>query len=140
MDDLENADKFMKKILEMRVPPDIRNLAKDARREIAEKIFRSRGMRSDAVFYCLDALNIFKAKSPEEIQRISFEISILGQSGIDLNNPSKKYSLKSLEGTFSGLYLVSLMYVGFKKINHDLDIGFDLSKEYEAALNLFNQM
>jgi hypothetical protein len=29
------------------------------------------------------------------------------------------------------------MYVGFKQIAPEQDIGFDLSKEYEAALQLF---
>jgi hypothetical protein len=28
------------------------------------------------------------------------------------------------------------MYVGFKKIDPKLNIGFDLSREYEAALKL----
>jgi len=41
--------------------------------------------------------------------------------------------VKSLAGNFSGLHLVCLMYVAFKSIALDTDIGFDLSKEYAAA-------
>jgi len=31
-----------------------------------------------------------------------------------------------------------MMFVGFKQIDPALDMGFDLSKEYEAAQELFN--
>jgi hypothetical protein len=31
------------------------------------------------------------------------------------------------------------MYVGFKQIEPSMDVGFDLSKEYEAAQQLFSK-
>jgi hypothetical protein len=34
-----------------------------------------------------------------------------------------------MSGNFSGLYLVSLMYTGFRMIDPALDTGIDLSKE-----------
>ncbi|MCX6035636.1 MAG: hypothetical protein NTV38_11775 [Chloroflexi bacterium] len=75
--------------------------------------------------------------SLEEVKRIGFEIAVLGQRGLDTNNPDQKYTLKSLHGTFSGLHLVCLMYVAFKQIATEQSIGFDLSKEYEVARSLF---
>jgi hypothetical protein len=56
--------------------------------------------------------------------------------GFDTNDSSKKYSLRSLPGNYSGLQLVSMMYVGFKQIDPSMDVGFDLSKEYETAKQL----
>ena len=86
--------------------------------------------------FCLSAIEKFSAMSRDEIQRCAFEIAMLGTKGISVNNPDKRYTLKSMEGSFSGLQLVCYQYVGFKRIAPDMDIGFDLSKEYEAALRL----
>jgi hypothetical protein len=86
--------------------------------------------------YCLGALRKFDKMPLEEVKRIGFEIAVLGQRGLDTNNPDQKYTLKSLPGTFSGLHLVCLMYVAFKQISPQQSIGFDLSREYEVARSL----
>ena len=52
------------------------------------------------------------------------------------NDAAEKYTLRSLPGSFSGLHLVATMYVAFKLIAPEHDVGFDLSREYEAALAL----
>ncbi len=56
-----------------------------------------------------------------------------------LRSAAPKYQLKSLPGNFSGLHLVCLMYVAFKSIAPDTDVGFDLSKEYAAAQALHGE-
>jgi hypothetical protein len=93
----------------------------------------------DAVMYCVGALEMFEAMSVAQVQKIGFEIAMLGTRGIDVNNPESRYSLKSLPGEFSGLHLLSIQYVAFKKIAPTQDIGFDLSVEYQAALKLFEK-
>ncbi len=90
----------------------------------------------DAVFYCLGGMKKFREMGAAKMQAIVYEISLLGRGGLDINDPAQKYTLKSLPGQFSGLHLVSLMYTGLKQIDPSLDGGIDLSKEYEAALNL----
>ena len=60
-----------------------------------------------------------------------------GRGGFDINNPDKKYTLKSLPGDFSGLHLVSIMYVGMQALAPTTDVGIDLSKEYAEAKRLF---
>ncbi len=82
---------------------------------------------------------MFEAMSVAQVQKIGFEIAMLGTRGIDVNNPESRYSLKSLPGEFSGLHLLSIQYVAFKKIAPAQDIGFDLSVEYQAALRLFEK-
>jgi len=46
----------------------------------------------DAVFYLLDALRLFLSKSTEEIREIAFEIGLLGQYGLDINDPGSLMS------------------------------------------------
>jgi hypothetical protein len=109
---------------------------------MAEAEFKRRGvtgLRMDAVFYCVAALQHFEKLAQEQVQQIGFEIARLGQQGLDVNDPSKSYTIKSMPGQHSGLKLVSFMYVAFQQIDPKLDLGFDLSKEYQAALGLFRK-
>jgi hypothetical protein len=41
-----------------------------------------------------------------------------------------------MDGKFSGLQLVSYMYVGIRQLAPHLDPGIDLSKEHQEALKL----
>ena len=72
-----------------------------------------------------------------EIQKIGFEIGILGSKGLNPNDYTRKYPLRSLPGEYTALHLLCIMYVAFKKFAPDTDIGFDLSAEYEKALELY---
>ena len=65
------------------------------------------------------------------------EIAMLGRSGLDINNPDQKYTLSSLPGKFSGMRLLSMMYVGFQIIAPEHNVGIDLSLEYAEAKRLF---
>ncbi len=89
--------------------------------------------------YCLGALEMFEPMSADQVQKIGFEIAMLGTRGIDVNNPESRYTLKNLPGEFSGLHLLSIQYVAFKKIAPAQNIGFDLSAEYQAAIKLFKK-
>ena len=117
----------------------IAELAKELIRQIAEINLKAKGFRTDAMFYCLGALQFFAGKDSEEIREVAFEISFKGTQGLDINDPDKKYTLETMEGSFSGLQLVSYMYVGFQIIDSSQDVGIDLSAEYQAALKLFAQ-
>ena len=66
-------------------------------------------------------------------------MAILGMNGLDVNDSTPRYRLRSLPGEFSGLHLVAVQYVGFKQINPQTDIGFDLAQEYEMAVSLHSQ-
>ena len=117
-------------------------MARRARSKMAQDTFRDTAagtVRMDAVMYCLDALEKFDKMTPEQVQAVTLEIALLGRQGLDTNDSTRKYKLRSLPGDFSALHLLSLMYVGFKHINPGLDIGFDLSKEYAMAKQLFPQ-
>lgn len=139
--DLAKADEAYINALELNEFGDLAEQIRKSRSRLAEKSFRSAspgGERMDAAMYCLDALEMFETMDPSKIQNIGFEIAILGTRGIDINDPEKKYTLKSLPGNFSGLHLVCIEYAAFKEIAPEQDIGIDLASEYHMAIELFN--
>jgi len=136
---VSDGDAYLKRAMDVAPNTQIAELCRKERTEIANRALRSGalgGLRMDAVMYCLSALKQYAELGPEKTQAITFEIAMLGRSGLDSNDPARKYHLRSLPGTFSGLQLVCLMYVGFKQIEPEMDIGFDLSKEFEAAKSM----
>jgi tetratricopeptide (TPR) repeat protein len=141
VDDIEAADKAYIQTVALDEFSKIADLARKARSAIAKGTFRRNApgaLRMDAVMYCVGALELLEPMRADEVQRIGFEIAMLGTRGIDVNNPEKRYTLKNLPGEFSGLHLLSIQYVAFKRIAPTQDIGFDLSAEYQAALKLHN--
>ena len=114
--------------------------AREGLSRLAASAFRESmpgGLRMDAVMYLLDALTTFRDMAKKEVERVTFEIAMLGRTGLDVNDPARRYVLKSLPGERSGLQLVCIMYVGMKSIDPEADAGFDLAAEYESALSLF---
>jgi len=136
--DYNKADQYYRKLLEIDAPSNLKELAKDGLREIAVANLRSKGLRMDAVMFMVSALELFEKESESRIREIAFEIALQGRGGFDINNPDKKYTIRSLPGVFTGLQLVSYMYVGFKKIAPDQDVGVDLFQEHKMALQLFD--
>ena len=86
-----------------------------------------------AVEHCAAAIKMFSALPVEKVKTITAEISILGRSGLDVNDPTKQYALKSLPGSFTGLELVCYLYVAVQMLALGTDVGFDLGREYEIA-------
>jgi hypothetical protein len=64
-------------------------MAKDLLREIATLNLKGKGFRTDAMFYCLQAISLFEKVGPAETQKIAFEIALKGGEGLDINNPSR---------------------------------------------------
>src|SRR4030042_287228 len=86
------------------------------------------------VMYCLSALQYFDDKDLSEIQKVGFEIAMLGRQGIDPSNSEKKYHIDSIPGKeFTGLQLLAYMYAAFQVIEPFLDTGMNVKKEYETA-------
>jgi hypothetical protein len=52
----------------------------------------------DAVFYLLDALRLFRGMSLEEIREIAFEIGMLRQFELDINDTKESHVLRALPG------------------------------------------
>jgi len=136
---LNEADEQFKIVLKNSDDHYLVDEAKDFRRKIAELNLKSEGFRMDAMFYCLSAMEYFKGKTVEEIQKVAFEIGMKGQDGLAVNNPSKTYTINSMSGEFTGLQLVCYLYVGFKSFASDQETGMDFSEEYRMAQQFYQE-
>jgi len=139
---LDDADAFFQKVIALVPYTEYAEKAKEARTEISRINMRNKAdgqLRPDAVMYCLAALEKFKEMGLQKTQTITYEIAMLGRSGLKINDPDHKYHLESMDGEFTGMQLLSYMYVGLKQLDPELDSGIDLEKEYEAALDMFRQ-
>jgi len=133
----QDADAQYQKLISMGGPDHIIDLAKERRTALAHKTMRDRGsFRPDVMMYITGALDKFVGMTRSQIEAIGFEIAILGQRGLDINDPEQKYSLRTLPGKFSGIHLCSIMYAAFKEFAPNEDVGIDFSKEYQAATSM----
>ena len=116
-------------------PEHLVGLAKAKLTERSEKALRSSGdVRPDVVEYMKDALKRFKSMDVTQIQNLALEIAVLGNKGLNINDPTKKYPIQAWPGEYTGLHLISIMYAAFQQFAPDTDVGIDLSKEYRMAL------
>jgi len=133
---LPEADELYKRLISEFPQHPVSQQAKDARTRIANR--RLKGsvdgeLRMDAVMYMHRAFEQFGAMERPQLGQIVLEIARKGETGLDINNPDKRYTLKSLDGDFSGLQLLSLMHVGLKILEPSADPQSGLDDEYEAA-------
>lgn len=134
---LAEADQLFKEVVERFPGTHFDELARTSRTAIAEKSMRSSvggGLRPDVMMYIAGAMDTFERLGDAKRREIGFEVAILGTKGLDINDPSQKYQLKSMPGEFSGLQLSAIMYTAFHQMDPTLDPGIDFSKEYDAAL------
>jgi hypothetical protein len=83
------------------------------RRNAGPRLLLTGCVQPDVLMYLTGALERFTSMSLEQIQARGIEIAILGQTGLDINAPEPKYTLRPLPGTFSGLHPCCLMLAAF---------------------------
>ena len=140
--ELGDADTAYQQVVAIDEFNDLAKRAKEQLSSLAHVGFLMRGGtkgRPDAVMYCLSALKHFADLPDAEVQRITFEVGMLGTKGFEINDPAQKYQLQSMPGKFSGMQLLCIMYVGFKRIAPECAASFDLSNEYAVALEMFKK-
>lgn len=114
-------------------------MAEQALTRLSQQTMRDRvagGLRMDAVMYMQSAIERFARMDPAEVGRITMEIAMLGREGLEVNNPSVRYTLKGMKGDFSALELLSYMHVGVRSFDPQADTGTGLDREYETAMTL----
>jgi tetratricopeptide (TPR) repeat protein len=136
--DTKAADETLKKAIDLAPFTQLAEHCRKERTRIAQVGMRERGgkVRMDVVMYILSALQLFEKVGKQKTGTITFEIALLGRGGLDINDSTQKYSLKSLQGKFSGLHLLALMYTGLKEVAPYQDPGVDFSKEYAQATKM----
>lgn len=140
-ENVQEADELYIVVLERFPASPVAEQARQARTRLSHQSLREAtngGIRPDVVMYITGALDTFQKVGAAKRQQIALEIALMGQSGLDVNDPDQKYTLKTLPGSFSGIHLVSIMYAAFKQIDPKLDCGFDFQIEYDAAMTFKN--
>jgi tetratricopeptide (TPR) repeat protein len=138
----EEADGLYLRFIEEHPNSPMAEQAEKARTAFAHKRLKSSavgGFRPDVMMYISSALQTFKQLGPQQCRTIALEIAMLGRNGLDINDPTDKYTLKALPGSFSGLHLLAIMYTAFRQIDPTMDTGADFGAEYTAALDLQKQ-
>jgi Flp pilus assembly protein TadD len=141
LDNMNEADRIYLNLIDRFPASEVSEMAREARTRIAQKSLRSNapgGFRPDVMMYIAGALDTFDTVGPKKRQEIAFEIALLGQRGLDINNPDQKYVLSTLPGKYSGLHLLAIMYTAFKQIDPTLNSGADFDVEYKMAIGTRN--
>jgi len=93
----------------MDAPEDSRGLTRNKLREMAARELKARGPRKDGGLLSGWARRLFRGKSLQEFQEITFEIGMLGKYGLNINDPQETYVLRALPGrTFSAQELLCI--------------------------------
>ena len=132
----KEADKVYAEVARRFSDHPVAEIAKKARNKIANAQLHATvdgNVRMDAVFYMQGAMDDFAKKSKQEIGQLVMEIALLGQNGLQINNPDMRYTLKNLPGDFSGLQLISIMHAGIRLLDPKAETGTGLDREYELA-------
>ena len=88
--------------------------------------------------YMVGALQRFAGMTQAQISQIAGEIALLGQTGIDYTDSARKYTLRFLpDETFSGLQLLSIMYVGYQLLDPTLNTGLPFANPYRQAQSMY---
>ncbi len=137
LDDISEADRIYRNLIDRFSESQIAETAREARTRIAQKNLRSNapgGFRPDVMMYIVSALDMFDKLGPKKRQEIAIEIALLGQRGLDINDPEQKYTLRTVPGNYSGVHLLALMYTAFKQIDPTMNSGADFDTEYQMAV------
>lgn len=132
----KEADKVYAEVARRFSDHPVAEIAKKARNKIANAQLHATvdgNVRMDAVFYMQGAMDDFAKRSKQEIGQLVMEIALLGQNGLQINNPDMRYTLKNLPGDFSGLQLISIMHAGIRLLDPKAETGTGLDREYELA-------
>ena len=90
--------------------------------------------------YCLDALQYFIDKTPEQIKEIGFEIAMLGRHGLNPHDSNKKLHIATIPNReFTALQLLAFMFVAWQTIDPTADLNLKFKNEYEAAKQMFKK-
>lgn len=133
----KEADKVYAEVVRRFPDHPTAEMAKKARNKIADAQLHDTvdgNVRMDAVFYMQGAMDNFARKSKQDIGQLVMEIALLGQTGLKVNKPEVRYTLKNLPGDFSGLQLLSIMHAGIRLLDPKAETGTGLDREYELAL------
>jgi Flp pilus assembly protein TadD len=136
----KKAEEAYRAAVEINPHSDLADTARAGSSQMAQSSFKETGsgvLRPDAVQYCLEAMRRFAGMPPGDLKDLALELAMAGRDGFAVHNPDKRYRVKGLDGEFSGLAMVSFLYVAMQSVAPGAAVGFDLAAEYEQAKRMF---
>lgn len=92
------------------------------------------GLRLDVVEYLTHWIRVLdRIDDPKTRNQAILEAAEISNKGVDISNPDVKHDLTILGTSVTGLSVVCLVYAGVRRINPDMDVGIDFSREMEIA-------
>lgn len=89
----------------------------------------------DVVLYGVEALRFISGLTDSQFQDIRFELAMVGRQGIEATSSMKRFRFAEIpERNFSGLEAIAWMYCFWQRIDPSVDVGADLAREYELAI------
>jgi tetratricopeptide (TPR) repeat protein len=130
----EESDGYYQMAIRTGGPEHIIDVAKARLTQRAETKFRERGeIRQDVVQYMQDALQLFESMTSEQVQQLAMAIAVVGNQGLNINDPDKRYRVNMLPGDYTGLHLISILYAALQQFAPETNLGIDLRREFELA-------
>jgi tetratricopeptide (TPR) repeat protein len=103
------------------------------------RLLKEPAVQMAATMYMVSAMKRFAQMSDAQVYQVVGEIALVGYTGLDYASNEPKYTLRFLPGeSFSGLQMMCLMYVGFKRVQPGVDSGIPLDDAYKDALTLYD--
>lgn len=138
--ELDEAQEFYRKVLVFEGDSVAHELARvRLARLTSNSVATDDDVRLEVVMQCLAALQQLSRLERVKIQAVIVEVSLALARGLAVDDPTRKYHLRSLPGTFTGLQVACLLYVGFKVLGQEMNTGLDFGKEYELAVQLWEK-
>jgi hypothetical protein len=113
----DEADGLLLRVIEAQPFGELGDRARELRGTIAAQKLRDHqpnGLRPDVVSHCLKALRLLEGMEQQRFLAVLSEVAAIGQSGLQINDPSTSRRLKTLPGNWSELALACLIHVGMK--------------------------
>ena len=132
----EETDGLYQRFIEEHPTSPLVKEAEKARTAFGHKRLKSSsvdGFRPDVTMYIAGALQNFQKLGPTKRHEIAVEIAMLGRSGLDINDPTDKYKLKTLPGQFTGLHLLLKFDTSGTQVYDFIGNGFKIA-DYKTGL------
>lgn len=96
-------------------------------------------LRMNVVTFCLTAIEQFTGMDRKKLHTTLLELALVGRDRLDVDDVVTTYHVRSMARSFTALQIVSYLYTGFRVMGEVMDVGIDLSKEFEAAYQMWTR-
>jgi hypothetical protein len=94
------------------------------------------GVNPEALVAMVAALKRLRALSPEAAKQLTLQAALLGQYGLRLQDPERRYQVEVVAEPLTGLEVACLIHAGVQLGSTEAEKGLPLEREYHRATDL----